>query len=310
MKTKSIPFFAGLLFSVIIGFSFLGIKVCTPYANTLLILVHRYNVAMLAVIIAVLLRIGSLKNIKGKPKGRLFAVSGFYVAFMVFQTISMFYSTSVEGAILFAFVPVVVMIISRIFLKEKTTVLTNVFICVCIASLIIMIVLGTRHISFSPTGTIFMLIAIACMAIENVLLRYNREIFTPFEITSSIVALGFITFNLAFFIIGFLKGYINTYFNPLMHLDFDIAIIFLGVGCILLSSQLIAYLNSHMPATNASLFNNLSTAISVVAGVLILNEPLHLYHIICSILIVSGVIVINFSAGKSKSDNFEVTNQD
>ena len=43
-----------------------------------------------------------------------------------------------------------------------------------------------------------------------------------------------------------------------------------------------------------SVFSNLGTVISIVAGVIFLNEEIFYYHIIGSIFIVGGVIGTNF----------------
>ena len=82
-----------------VGFSFLGIKVCINYANPLDILAHRYNFAFLAILVFVALRFGKVK-LKGKPKKKLIITCGAYVMFMVFQTIGLVYSASIEAAII------------------------------------------------------------------------------------------------------------------------------------------------------------------------------------------------------------------
>ena len=47
-----------------------------------------------------------------------------------------------------------------------------------------------------------------------------------------------------------------------------------------------------------SVFANLGTVISIIAGVLILNEDIFYYHIIGSVLIISGVLGTNFLGRK------------
>ena len=109
-------------------------------------------------------------------------------------------------------------------------------------------------------------------------------------------------FNLAFFVYGIFSGNLHTYFEPFQHTEFIIATAYLGVGCILLSAQLMSYLLSKMAAVKATIFGNVSTAISIVAGVLVLGEPLRAYHIICTVLIIAGVIGLSFSGNKKSAD--------
>ena len=60
-------YIVAVIFSTLIGFSFLGVKICIKYANTIQILVHRYNVAFFAMLILVLTRIIKVR-FKGKSR--------------------------------------------------------------------------------------------------------------------------------------------------------------------------------------------------------------------------------------------------
>ena len=66
-KTNIKAYSAAIFFSVLVGFSFLGIKTCVPLANSLQILVHRYNFAFFALLLLLALRIARL-DLRGKPK--------------------------------------------------------------------------------------------------------------------------------------------------------------------------------------------------------------------------------------------------
>ena len=51
-----------------------------------------------------------------------------------------------------------------------------------------------------------------------------------------------------------------------------------------------AYMLAHMEIVQSTIFGNASTAISIIAGAVILGEPLTIYHILCAALILVGVI--------------------
>ena len=84
-----------------------------------------------------------------------------------------------------------------------------------------------------------------------------------------------------------------------------IATAYLGIGCILLSAHLMSYMLSKMEAVKGTIFGNLSTAISIVAGVVILGEPLKWYHVVCTVLIIAGVIGLCLSGGKPANEEKE-----
>ena len=133
---------------------------------------------------------------------------------------------------------------------------------------------------------------------RQVFMRYVREQYKPVEISAAIIIGGCAVFNLAFLIYGIASDSLNTYFEPFRHTEFIVATAYLGVGCILLSAQLMSYLLSKMAAVKATIFGNVSTAISIVAGVVVLGEPLRAYHIICTVLIIVGVIGLSLSGDK------------
>lgn len=303
---------AAIFFSVLVGFSFLGIKTCVPLANSLQILVHRYNFAFLALMLLILFRIAKI-DLRGKPKRNLFLTAGFYIGFMILQVIGLCFSTSIEGSIIFAIVPILAQIIAAVFLGEKATLRQNLFVCLTVASLIIMILAGSTEVSFHIGGIILLLLSSVSMAASNVFMRYVRSQYKPIEISAAIIVGGCTIFNLAFLVYGSFTGSLDTYFDPFRYKEFIIAVAYLGIGCILISAQMISYLLSKMAAVKATIFGNVSTAISIVAGALVLGEPLHWYHIVCTLLIVTGVVGLSFSGEKkeeAKEEEHEVSISD
>lgn len=288
---------AALGFSVLVGFSFMGIKSAIPYADSLQILVHRYNFAFLGLAVLLLFRVAKV-NLRGKPKRDLALTAGFYIGFMALQVVGLEFATSIEGSIIFAIVPIIAKIIASVFLGEKSTMLQNGFVGMTVAALIAMIVLGSGQVTFHWGAMMILLLSSIAMAISNVFMRYVREQYKPVEISAAIISSGMILFNLVFIVYSAFRGTLHTYFEPLKHVEFVIATAYLGIGCILISAQAISYLLSRMEAVKATIFGNVSTAISIIAGVVILGEPLQYYHIICATLIVVGVIGLSMAPGK------------
>lgn len=297
---------AAVFFSVLVGFSFLWIKLCIPYADSLHILVHRFNFAMLTLALLMLIKVVKV-NLKGKPKKNLILTAGFYVGFMFFQVVGLYFATSIEGSIIFATVPILVQIIAAVFLGEKSTRLQNIFVVISVIALIVMVILGSSEISFSPAGIVLIMISSICMALSNVYMRYVRNQYRPIEISTAIIVMGTVVFNLMFILKGLILGNEIGYLEPLSHSRFLIGVIYLGVGCILLSAQTMSYLQSKLQAAKASVFGNVSTAISIVAGALLLGETLRVYHIICTALIIGGVVGLNFFGNKGVKNEVSVS---
>lgn len=297
---------AGIVFALLVGFSFMSLKICIPIATPLQILSFRYNFAFVAAIILLALGINTV-SFRQKPLLKVGLVVFCYVGFMVFQTLGLVFTSSVEGAILFAIVPIFAKIIARFVLGEKSTVLQEVFMWLSISALILMIVMGASTISFSIIGILLLAVASALIAGSNVMMRQIKSIFSPIEITFAIVVSGFLFFNTATLIHGIASNTLDDYLALFGNLKFMIATAYLGIFCILFTSQLMSFMMANMPAVQGTLYGNVSTAISIIAGTLFLSEPLQPYHIICAGLIVAGVVGISLSA--NKSDRIEFPSQ-
>ena len=291
-------YIAAICFSVLVGFSFLGIKICQNYTDSLHLLCYRYDFAFVVIVLLAVFGIVKI-DIRNKPKKKLMLTAGFYVGFMALQVTGLAYATSVEGSILFAIVPIIVKVIASVFLKERSSWIENMFICMTVAALVFMIIMGATGIVINPLGTVLLLLSSISMALSNVFMRYTRNDYRPVEITFSIVVMGFIVFNSVQIVSGIISGEgIGDYFAPLAVPQVLIACGYLGIGCILLSAHLMSYMLSKMEAVKGTIFGNVSTAISIVAGVLVLGETLMWYHVVCTLLIITGVVGLSLSGSR------------
>lgn len=298
-------FVVEFMFIFSVGFSFLGIKKCAVYADSLEILAYRYLAAIIAVSIwfLVLRAIGkSPAKDKSRPYGRLYFTATFYILFMIFQIIAMFFATSIEGAIIYAMVPIFAKIIGRIALGEKSTVLQYIFMAITVAALVVLIVLNATDIDLNLTGIVLMTISSICMSVNNVSTRYIRGVFKPIEITRTIAYGGFPVFATVAVVRAAVQGDLVGLFEPLKHAQFVIWVSFLGVFCILLSAQFVAFMLSHIQIVQLTAVNSMSTLVSIIAGVLILGEPLYWYHYLCGALIMIGVVGLAVAPVKKEFD--------
>lgn len=291
-------------FTLSIGFSFFGIKKCVPYADTLTILTYRYMAALIGVVIWVLVcRAMNIwpKSEPGRPKGKLYQTAALYILFMIFQILAMFFATSIEGAIVYAMVPIFAKIVGRIALGEKSTRLQMVFVVMTVAALVVLIILNATDVHLNVTGLAIMTISSLFMACQNVSARYVRGVFRPIEITMTIALGGGAIFIGTSIAKAAISGNWERLLSPLTHPEFIIWVSFLGIFCILLSAQFMAYMLAHMEIVQSAVFNNASTLVSIIAGALILGEPLRWYHFLCGAIILVGVIGMILAPAKAEN---------
>ncbi len=293
---------SAVLFSMIVGFSFLGVKTSVFVATPLETLTFRFNFAFIAALIPVIS--GRVRiEIRGRPKKNLFLTAGFYVAFMVLQVIGLLFSSSIESGIIFAIIPILAKIIARYYLGEKGTLWQNVFVTLSVSGVVVMFLYSSNgYEGVSLPGMLLLFIASLLMAISNVFMRYVRGVYSPYSIAFAICGGGCVLFNGATLVCGIVNNSLADYFTPLAHGNFIAATAFLGIPSTLLSSLIMAYMLANMEAAKATVFGNLATAISIMVGILILSEPFYLYHIICTSLIVAGVIGTAVSGGQKNGE--------
>jgi drug/metabolite transporter (DMT)-like permease len=100
---------------------------------------------------------------------------------------------------------------------------------------------------------------------------------------------GAVIFNLLYLTELSFDGNLMGYFSNLNHIELILPILYLGTVASIGGFFLVNFALSKAPAHITSIYSNLSTIVAVIAGALLLNEPLQYYHLIGSLMIVSGV---------------------
>ncbi|WP_377865605.1 DMT family transporter [Bacillus sp. R86525] len=295
MKNTTKAYISALLYSFIIGFSFMFVKLALTITSPLDTLAHRFTVAFIAANIPVIFGFVKL-NISFKNILALLPLAIFYPAlFFAFQAFGLVYTSSSEAGIIQAAIPIFTMILASYFLKEYTNTWqkTSVFISVVgVIYIFIMNGIGAHETNF--IGVILILLSALSSACYNVLARKMTKKFKLMDLTYTMTAIGFITFNLIAIVSHINKGTTTVYFKPFTNSTFLISILYLGLLSSLLTALLLNYSLSYIEAAKISVFSNLSTLITIIAGVVFLHEQIAYYHIVGTLMIVLGVIGTNF----------------
>lgn len=288
-ESKSKVYAVSLLFTLFVGFSFLFAKLGVGASSPLELITYRFNIAVISIVIALAFKLVKV-DFKKKSIRKVQMVALCYGGFIGLQAIGLKYATSVEGGIIFAIIPIITMMIAAALLKEKTNTKQKLFVSLSVFGVVLMFIMsagGVNRMSF--LGLFILFFSSVSLALSNVLTRKIRGLFTPTEISFVIVTSCCVIFNAITIGTRIQAGTLSQYFEPLGNLNFVISVLYLGITCTFLTSLMISYMLAHMEAVKATLFGNVSTAISIVAGVLVIGEPLQIYHIICTLLIIVGV---------------------
>lgn len=283
-----------VLNAIIIGLSFLFAKLALDYASPLDTLAFRFATPLL--VMSVPVAFGWIKlNYRGKPVYKILLLAVMYpLGFFLLQAFGLQHATSAEGGILYAFTPVVTMIVASIFLKETTTVLQKLSIFLSVFGVVFIFVMKGSRIDLSNMlGISLLLLTCVVFAGYTVMARSLSKQFSPAEMTYLMQGVGFVTFLTVSVTRHAAAGTMDSLFAPLTSGAFVVSILFLGIVSSLVTALTSNYILSKMEASKMSVFSNLSTIVSVAAGAMFLGEEITVYHLIGSVLIIAGVIGTN-----------------
>ncbi len=304
MKTTSkIPaYLSGISAATIFGFSFFMTKEAITNIDMFHFIALRFTLA--ALLATILTLIGLVKiNIKFKEIKSLLVISLFQpMAYFVFETSGIKITTSAEAGLLIALIPITTTILSALALKEYTNSKQFFFITVSIAGVALIILMqSASSLEKNILGYMLLVGAVFSATFYNILSRRSSPDFTPFEITFVMMWTGAIVFTgIALYRLG-LSGNLSCYFTPLKSKDVILAILYLGSLSSLTAFFFINYALSKLPASQTSIFANLTTVIAVCAGVIIRNEPFFWYHLLGTILIIFGVWGTNYFSSRMQT---------
>lgn len=289
-----------LLNAAIIGFSFLFAKQALQYAHPLDTLAFRFAVSFAAISIPA--AFGRIKlRYRGKPVGKALLLAALYpLAFFTLQAFGLQHATSAEGGILYAFTPVVTIVLASIFLKETTTVLQKLSIAVSVFGVVFIFIMKGSSIDWSNlTGLSLLFLTCVVFAGYSVLARSLSKHFSPAEITYLMMGVGCAAFLIVSLTEHTVSGTLGSFLSPLGSGAFIVSILFLGIISSLVTALTANYVLSKMEASKMSVFTNLSTITSIAAGAIFLNEEITIYHVLGSILIIAGVLGTNWFGRKA-----------
>lgn len=309
-NSKKLVYVAATLYAVITGLSFLFTKIALFTAEPLDILAHRFTAAFISILIPAMFGLVKLNfNMKEIKKMLLLALM-YPMAFFALQTFGLQYATSLEAGILLAFSPIFTLLLATFLINEKTNLLQKISIVVSVAGVVYITLMTSSSFEISGIKGITLLI-LSALSISGyqVMARTLVGNFSKIELSFIMSAGGFIFFNIMAIGKHLINKNIGAFLLPLKSVQFVLAIIYLGVLSFLVTSFSINYILSKLEASKVSVFSNLGTVISIVAGAVFLKEEVFYYHIIGSILIVGGVMGTNFLDKVDKVKNEGVTSR-
>uniref|UniRef100_UPI0032167708 DMT family transporter n=1 Tax=uncultured Draconibacterium sp. TaxID=1573823 RepID=UPI0032167708 len=279
--------------TLIVGLSFIFVKIGLREADAFDLLAHRFSIAFLFVLI--LRALGMIKRPKISSKDWLsvLLVSLLYpILFFGFQTIGMKSTTASQAGIIFALSPVFTIICGAIFLKERTSFTQKIGIGLSVAGLAYIFLYKNGATNQSWLGNSFLVLSVLCtvgyyMIGKKLMQRYDSS-----SLTTIMISIAFVVFNFVGITKHIVNGDINTFFTPLKEPSFLISVVYLGTLSSVITSFLTNYALTFVPTTAVSIYNNLNPIIAIIGGIVFLSEHLYTFQFIGGIGVILGVILV------------------
>jgi drug/metabolite transporter (DMT)-like permease len=291
---QHLAYLAAMGHTMITGLSFMFLKIGLNISNPWDVLAYRFTASFLVLLIPILFKWIKL-DLNREKIIKVLPLAIFYpMLFFATQTFGLQYLTSSESAILFAMMPIFTLILATYFLREETTLLQKLSVMLSVAGVVYITLHKGSSFEFKNVmGISLILLSALSFSIYSIMVKKLTKSSTILEMTYMMIIISFIFFNAMSIGRHMLNGTISTFWEPLYQPRFIMAVVYLGVLSSLATSLLANYALSKIDASKMCVFTNLSTVISIIAGVVFLNENIYYYHIIGSILIISGVVGTN-----------------
>ena len=291
----------GILYATIFGLTFMFSKIGLQSIHPIGLIAFRFSIASLVLIFLNMIKVIQIKFSKAQLVALLPLV--FFQPILGFssEVFGINFSQSSEAGMMIALIPIIVAILSFLFSSEKPTFKQSVSIVLSVSGVIFIQVMNIRTVlNFSILGALLMFISAFAAASFNMFSRKLSTTVTPVQITSLMMFSGAIVFMSWYLTILVTSNELALLFAPFQSFSFVVSVVYLGLIASIMGFFLVNYNLKHLPAHVSSIFANVATLTSILAGVIFLNEILYWYHILGAVMIISGVMGVIFFRRKKE----------
>ncbi len=280
------------------GLSFMASRTALNTAPVILLLSHRFLLAFCLMSLMLLTPLADLHLKKKSLKPLLLLGLLEPVIYFFGEQYGLLHSSTIFSGVMIALIPIVSTMMAIPVLGERPTLQQILCSVMSVAGVIGIGMLTNSSGSLDWIGIAGLLTAVMSAVAYMLLNRGIASAYTPFERTYFMLGFGALVFTiLAVFLV---KGEAFAYFSPLLQPGYLLSVAFLAVGCSVIAYFLSSYAITGLPVAQATVFANLTTAVSVLAGILFLHEPFSFFGLLCCAVILLGIYGVQRGAKPQK----------
>ncbi len=296
-KKETLGYGAVALGNIIFGFSFLFSKLALEITVPEMLIATRFVTAF--VILNLIVLFGRLLkkkdgtsllafSLKGKPKKEILLLALFQpIIYFAAENYGILYTSSSFAGVIIALIPIVGIVLDRLFFKRAISV--NQTVCAVLSVFgVFLTTIGATGMRASVKGTVLLVIAVLAGSLFYVFSKRSSDYYSPLERTYVMFGLG----SFVYVIVALIRCR-NDYSGLIVHAlatpMFWVSIAYLAAVSSVAAFLLLNFGSNYIPVSSATILANLTTVISVLAGLLILHEPFTLPQAIGSLIIFLSV---------------------
>lgn len=218
---------------------------------------------------------------------------------MLFETTGFTMTTAVTAGVITSLMPVASCIFEGIILKEGTTLAQKIYLALGIIG-VIYIAVNTNTSDGKDTllGILCLIIAVIAGPAYLVFSRKSSGKFKAIEITYFSCLLGTVVFNTISLVKHLWNKDIIHYFDPYFDPDNILGFITLSIVSTIFCTLMNNFSMARLQASTVAAFGGVSTIVTILIGVLFLDEKLYYFHYIGFTLILIRMIGVSYIAIK------------
>jgi len=282
---------AVILGNSIFGFSFLFSKIALGITIPAVLIAVRFTVAFLVLNLIVFSFSHKINfSLKGKPKKDILLLAIFQpVIYFITENYGIYYTSSSFGGIIISLIPIVGIVLDYVIFKEKITVKQSICAALSVVGVVLTTV-GAQNMNSSVKGTVLLLIAAFAGAIFYVFSKRSGEYYNAMERTYVMFGLGSV-FYIVLAAIQCYGRYDELIVVPMKSSMFWMSVAYLAVVSSVAAFLLLNYGSSRVSVSRATILANLTTVISIFAGVIFMHERFSVMQIVGVVIILGSVYV-------------------
>lgn len=278
---------AALGAQIIFGLSFMFTEIALRTATPMTVIADRYIVAFLGLSLVMLF--SKIKIKIGKNIWKLVLMSLFQpLMYFVFETYGIQMTNSSFSAIMISMIPIVSMASGIFILGEKPLIMQYVFATLSVTGVTIAVLSGRSDGTVTILGAALLMGAVVSSVGYNVTSRKISGEFSTFDRTYAMTIIGMVSFV----IIAVLENITNPaeMIKSFSEPSYLYSILYLGIFSSVVAFLFLNYSNTHLPVAKTTVFSNITTVVSVIAGAMFMGEKISAPIVFAVIMIIAGVI--------------------